>query len=515
METKNEYIQVFENFNDRMKFVNIVNGFKIHNIPQQLLGTCEEMEQLSFSTLLFVMDYVLTNNKVCPKNSIIRFINDVKFDLNIVGESEDVYRFIVIDVLQNKGKIREFNVYNEKLNCYEKKTVRLINQSIDGFSLTDDCLDFLFRTKEIDDELNFQVTTFKLAQYIKRGNYKEALKQSKELRDRIRIMKLQVIDFENRCRQNINAIAIDEYEAIYTKIRNLLQTEYEELEIIRKESEVRLNQINNAEIYPNDRKDYEDKKRDVLDIIINIKNVLAEQRTLINREAAVAELYTELTNDNFYAENFERFDFDDIIMSAVRKDEIDVNKISKLLVPFIKPELEGIFNLENIYYSEFEKNEVSVNKGIDLTSGGDILDIELKKRTDISVAIMEKLIHFSSVNNQFDVASFIEFLGSKTTSEYCYMSILPNIFLVLYENANSLLKDFIDLEEFREELYIEGIVLGEIDLSYCFNRLRVLMQNIKMIFVETGPEFEFEFESENDRIKIRMSNFNIEVVKYE
>ena len=58
---------------------------------------------------------------------------------------------------------------------------------------------------------------FKLQEFIKRGNYGKALRESRELVSRVRNLKTRMDDFMLRCRTNISEVSIDEYEEIEEK----------------------------------------------------------------------------------------------------------------------------------------------------------------------------------------------------------------------------------------------------------------------------------------------------------
>ena len=113
-------------------------------------------------------------------------------------------------------------------------TVRLVNEEKESYYLTDDAFDFLYRSKEIESELDYSVTRFKMQEYMKRKNYSEALSQSRELVARLRNMSRSLDDFMLRCRENITKITVDEYERIIGQFRNLMTDEQKELEDIQK-----------------------------------------------------------------------------------------------------------------------------------------------------------------------------------------------------------------------------------------------------------------------------------------
>ena len=118
---------------------------------------------------------------------------------------------------QDKETLEEINKQTEEI-FREKSSLILIEQQSGSYVLTNEAYEFLFRTKEIDNELDFSVNRFKLKEFIKRGNYSKALRESRELVSRVRNLKTRMDDFMLRCRTNISEVSIDEYEEIYRKI---------------------------------------------------------------------------------------------------------------------------------------------------------------------------------------------------------------------------------------------------------------------------------------------------------
>ncbi len=67
------------------------------------------------------------------------------------------------------GRFETFDSHDEKF--HEQGSLILFEQQSGSYVLTNEAYEFLFRTKEIDSELDFSVSRFKLQEFIKRGNY--------------------------------------------------------------------------------------------------------------------------------------------------------------------------------------------------------------------------------------------------------------------------------------------------------------------------------------------------------
>ena len=100
-------------------------------------------------------------------------IKAVTYD--IVFLDKVLARYIIVDVLQNGGVMAEFTTFYSASESFEPMSIRLINEEKGSYHLTDDAFDFLFRSKEIESELDYSVTRFRMKEYMRRDNYEDAL----------------------------------------------------------------------------------------------------------------------------------------------------------------------------------------------------------------------------------------------------------------------------------------------------------------------------------------------------
>lgn len=212
--------ELLAGFESRMKFVNIIKYIKKHSFTDEIKeffpGNQDIMDNLVISLLLFIMDSALRYGEKCTKRDISRFLGELSEVYGYPADKSDILtEFIVTDVLRNGGRLVDFDTYissNGVAGDFRPQSTIILTDNKGCYDLTEEAYDFLFRTKEIDTELDFSVSRFKLREFIKRGNYSKVLGESNELVSRVRKLKGQMNSFILRCKTNISKVSSVSYE---------------------------------------------------------------------------------------------------------------------------------------------------------------------------------------------------------------------------------------------------------------------------------------------------------------
>lgn len=122
------------------------------------------------------MERTLTDESKCTLEDIEVFLSDIlpSYQKWLTQERfRDLTRYIVKDILQNKGDGFTFGAMDYDEGKMKKQSVRLIKDMIDDedeicYVLEKQGFDMLFRSKEVDEELGFQMEEIRLEKLIKK-----------------------------------------------------------------------------------------------------------------------------------------------------------------------------------------------------------------------------------------------------------------------------------------------------------------------------------------------------------
>lgn len=509
-----ELSDLLSGFEKRMKFINIVRCLSDYKFPDYIRTMIPDkriLDNIIIAVLVFIKDRTLGTEQICTIADVERFLEDfsavlpAEYDI----DSKVLSRYIIVDVLQNGGVMNEFLTFYSTTESFQPMNIRLLNEEKGGYHLTDDAFDFLFRSKEIESELDYSVTRFKMKEYIRRENYDEALDASRELVSRIRNMKLSMDDFLLRCREDISKITVDQYETIVGRIRELLDEESKELteiQIAAKESVEKLQSAFDSGV---DKDEINKYRTNLKEIINNISLTIEEQKILINKKTSLRDSYQALIMDNFVINRFERLNFKKDIMIPLRtSDDILGDAAKFLLFMLTKPEFEKKFSLENFYVPQGKINDNETTEGLDITEEESDFEKEIEIRNTRFCNICSSLFRFTANRDSFKISDFIDSLCVSELKEYSIEKALPNVLLSIFAMQK------LDIEEWNKNEKFTVIPNGEFELSWCLDKIPKDYLNMKRIeFSDLGTSFSFSVRYDDTEYRIDMTDFYVEVIR--
>ena len=499
--------ELLQDFEKRMRFVNLIKYWlqrsKPTEIRELLHNDDDKTDNLILMVMVFIMDSTLRYGERCTKQDITAFLRELADVYDFEPESAKMLTdYIITDVLQSNGKVRSFDTfYNSDEQFKDQRSLILLEQQSGCYVLTNEAYEFLFRTKEIDSELDFSVNRFKLQEFIKRGNYNKALRESRELVSRVRNLKTRMDDFMLRCRTNISEVSIDEYEEIVSQIKDSFEDENKQLSDIRTLVSAKLQAIADAQI--NTDENISQTEQEIREILENIDTVISEQSRVFNQKFSLSELYANLLDDSFSYLQAGRFDLEQELLLPLQKMQMqDTRNVGKLFAPLYRPIFPHMFGIDFFYSRQNAIRESNRDDGIDIAS-----DENAETAADIRnkryVEIIRGLLTFADKNSIFCFSDYLAAVPKEQVLEQMQEKSLPDVMLKLYGRGE------IDVAGWRAEQHDIIVPVGEFDLSYCLSELPEELIQMQTILIQKLDEVITLLDAEGGSIK--MNNFKIEV----
>lgn len=532
--------EFLEGFHQRMQLIGVVDALiNRRNKKVELehpIGD-KEFENLIFSVLVFIMEKTLTEEEECTIKTISVFVEHVLEEYYHYPKAKDqalpVTEYIIKTILQFEGKNTYYPVMNYETKEWTELRIKLLNEKVEDrpqgyvsvYSLTDQGYDFLFRTKEVDNEISFSVEEFKLRELIKRKNYRKALQQSSNLVQMVRQKKRDLEQFIQAARGNIMDLDLTKFDELISSTYKLLQEEYKTLGEIqnmvrRSEGRIREDYEKRGELTDDLRKAQMEMKRIVSNLVLARK----EQAHLINSREGSYKILKSTLEESFQFSTQRRYDFEkEILKPMERMEEERTKDLWKIFTPLFHVEPYRYLPLSLLYKPQGKLSEEASEDPVGILVEEMKEDVEKErneKRSEVYLNILKSMVEEAEKRDgTIDFKTFCEVL-QKNPEEFQDLTKEDLLFITmlkLYE------METLDVKAFREsDKTFLGNPTGEFNVDALLYQLLYrgsAFESIDKIQFQKIEEESFTIllEEKTDAVlyrrTIEVDNISIKVVK--
>lgn len=478
-------IPYLEGFSKRMELVTCMASVlcRRHNREIESWFEGDELHNILFSVLIHIMERTLTDESKCTLEDIEAFLAQILplYRRWLTPEQlRELTRYLIKDVLQNKGEPFTFGVMDYADGKIKTQSVRLIKDLVDSDSeicyvLEKQGFDMLFRSKEVDDELGFQMEEIRLEKLIKKGNYSDAASQSAALIRMLNEKRSELTLFERRLRNDLSSTSGEEYDTMIRSIHAMLTDEYETMEEIRKTLQRASQQIAEQTALT-EKQDAEimEAKQHLFLIEKNVESILQKQRLLLTQSSKLGKIYQQILRESMLTHRIHSFDMEKVLLQALEAYDSSKNCefaaiYAMLMNPLLLPELPRTLRLGMFYDPQELREEV---QGDDVQA-----EEELEDESELSVSVSRrKRAHIETVRLlvQYAASHSPTFLLSEFWN-YCLEQ--SDIALLVEEKRFFLVMlrlfelECVDIDAWRRQEHPDTDCQGEFDLSWCLEQI--------------------------------------------
>lgn len=498
--------EFLENFNKRMESIGIASSIinrKGKRTELESLFDENELTNIIVSILLFIMEKTLEENNQCELYHIEAFLDELLSEYHGRKLSRDKLKelasYIIRDILQNNGVKLGYTLMNYTSKTIEEINIRLISDKIveeNGikkivYFLTNQGYEFLFRMREMDEEIQLTIEQLKLKEYIKRKKFSSAVRQSAELINFVRQKKKDIEAFVLSIRQNIHSVDVEQFEALIKSTYAMLSEEYDTMQDIQKMISMAEEKIKEEFSMS---KSLEDKlykaKAEIQEIMHNIGVVITEQRDLIINRHSLTEMYLDTIKKSFEFSFEKRYDFEETILYSLERYENVLDRCINLLQPLTLPARRKLMGVGQIFEpqiifkeAECEDTHLLRREDYDASQEKERVSLISEQYINILALFINETMHIGSIalseildrlqNSDID-NHIIE--GKKLYKELMEGNRLLLTALYLYNIESIRISDF-----FHSRSRVLDHPTEEFSLEYCLTKLKGRIKGLENI----------------------------------
>ena len=420
-------IPYLEGFSKRMELTSCIASIlqrKGKSTSIEVLFETNELDNIIFSVLIHIMERSLTEGSKCTLDDIEDFIAKILplYQKNIHGnELHTLTQYIVKDILLNSSTVDPFEYHYMDYTTGKMMVhrIRLISDMVDDdnivcYYLTPQGFDMLFRSKEVDEALGFELEEIRLEKLIQRGNYKDATSQSYTLIRMLNEKSTELDLFEKQLHNDVHSTSGEEYEHLIKSVSDTLNSEHDTMKSIKETIGKAFEHISAST-----RKSEETAaaKVELYRIEENVDTILLKQRELLVKARNLRNIYLKIIDETLSVKKSKTFDIEKVLLQPLETfDRNNVNTIdtiiSSLLAPLCIPSLPHTLRIGMFYDPQKIREELV---GDEITQDEEFMDNSIAqnrslRRIHSHTELVRILFEFASQNTHFTLSDLWNYI---------------------------------------------------------------------------------------------------------
>ncbi len=331
-------------FSKRVEWVGVVESIisKVNNQNRyNEVFSNNEMTNIVLAILRFILEQSLSTETGCSLKDISSFVDYLFYNYYELNMDEDSVlkftRYIVVDVLQNNG-VEYYFIADDYINREKIPIlIRLIQEDKSRgeddekkkyYALSEQGYNFLFRTKEVENEMQITIGQLKIKEALKRSEFGKAFEYTNDMLHYVQQQRKNITGLISIIKNNISDIKVEQYKKVINDTMSLLESQFEKFNSIYKMSINKENLIANS--------GFAAKEEDLINIDKTkrlLEKILEGHNSLLLEKFNLSGVYIDAIEDSIYFGINKRFDLQKVIVDEIEKHPYKVSEFHKIFRP--------------------------------------------------------------------------------------------------------------------------------------------------------------------------------------
>lgn len=349
--------EIFEGFEERMR--NIAVFFPIFELNQKTKYPYPPVP-VGVAVLLYILEDMLRGEKDCTYEKIAYFLKDLiesQFQEKISYDlAMELTQYWVREGLMNRGRPHVFTYPDwetgrektHKFHLIELEEYQIVDKIV-RLKLSSAGLEFLFKTKEMYNELQVSITQLYLRQQIQKGVFDGALRSVVELSLAVRNEKDKIKKLEEKIIRDVLQVAREqELEKQIERVNEQLNREKKIFKDLEDLIEYTMQELNSGNLT--------EKEEIAISKVMQIKrkllDVISEHESLFTDKIRIQKLMNQTIESMIISAFNTKVNFETEFLRPVVQKNAEIDVLKKILDPLLPIKRKPLFNPAKIFLEQ-------------------------------------------------------------------------------------------------------------------------------------------------------------------